>query len=199
MVHISDGVLSPPVLGAGWAITAILIVLTLRKAKAEEIPKLSVITAAFFVASLIHIPVGPTSVHFILNGLAGVMLGVLAYPSIFIGLVLQALLFGHGGITVIGVNTIDMGLPALAACGIFKLKEKTRIKGRAELFGALAGGSAVALAVALTALMLLSTGREFTGVVVALAIAHIPIIIIEAVAVGSIISLLVRVKPEVIK
>lgn len=32
-------------------------------------------TAAFFVASLIHVPIGPTSVHLLLNGLLGVVVG----------------------------------------------------------------------------------------------------------------------------
>jgi cobalt/nickel transport system permease protein len=66
MVHISDGILSLPVLAAGWAITIALLAVAIWWSKKkgnleEEIPKLSVMTAAFFVASLIHIPVGPTS------------------------------------------------------------------------------------------------------------------------------------------
>jgi len=198
MVHISDGVLSGEVLAAGWIVTIAVLALTLRKLKAEEIPKLSLITAAFFVASLIHIPVGPTSVHLIMNGLAGVTLGSLAFISIFIGLVLQAFLFGHGGITVIGVNAMNMGLSALAAYAIFRLGNKKK-RAQISLMGGLAGGVAVALAVILTALVLLLTGEEFTGVIVALLIAHIPIIIIESIVIGSIIAFLLRVKPEMLK
>jgi len=195
MVHISDGVLSPQVLAAGWIFTGAVVGLTLRRMNAEQIPRLSLITAAFFVASLIHIPVGPTSVHLILNGLVGVILGPLAYLSVFIGLVLQALLIGHGGITVIGVNSVTMGLPALGVFYLFKFKN-TSFK-RAELLGALAGGLAVISTVALTSLMLLTTGREFTGVVKALLIVHIPVILIEAVVAGAVVGFLVKVKPEV--
>ncbi len=207
MVHISDGVLSLPVLAAGWAITIALIAITLWWSKrkgsiVEEIPKLSVMTAAFFVASLIHIAIGPTSVHLILSGLVGVILGILAYPAIFIGLILQAFLFGHGGVTVLGVNTIDMGIPALVAYGIFKAGNKLipseSLTSKAGLLGALTGGIAVALAVSLTAGMLYTLGKEYAWAIKALIIYHIPIIVIEAIIVGSVVAFLVKVKPELI-
>lgn len=208
MVHISDGILSLPVLAAGWVITIVLIAVALwwgkRKGSiAEEIPKLSVMTAAFFVASLIHIAVGPTSVHLILSGLMGIILGILAYPAIFIGLVLQAFLFGHGGITVLGVNTIDMGVPALVAYGIFKAGNKLipseSLAGKAGLIGALAGGIAVALAVSFTAGMLFTLGKGYEWAIKALILYHIPIIVIETVIVGSVVAFLVKVKPELIE
>ncbi|MGB2842701.1 MAG: cobalt transporter CbiM [Halobacteriota archaeon] len=206
MVHISDGILSLPVLAAGWAITFILIAVTLWWSKrkgsiVEEIPKLSVMTAAFFVASLIHVAVGPTSVHLILCGLMGVTLGILAYPAIFIGLVLQAFLFGHGGVTTIGINTVVMGIPALIAYGIFKAGSKLGFsrKGVLEgIFGAIAGGFAVALAVLFLVICLLTTGKEFSGVASLVAVAHIPIIIIESAVVGSVVAFLMKVKPELI-
>jgi len=63
-MHISDGVLSAPVLAAGWIITAVFIALAIRWSKkkgieVEVIPKLSVMTAVFFVVCLVHIPIGP--------------------------------------------------------------------------------------------------------------------------------------------
>ncbi len=206
MVHISDGVLSLPVLAAGWAITIALIALALWWSKrkgsiVEEIPKLSVMTAAFFVASLFHIAIGPTSVHLILSGLVGVILGILAYPAIFIGLILQAFLFSHGGVTTIGINTVNMGIPALIAYGIFKAGSRLDFlrKGVSEAtFGAIAGGVAVALAVLFLAICLFTTGKEFSGVASFVAVAHIPIIIIETVIVGSVVAFLARVKPELI-
>ncbi len=209
MVHISDGILSLPVLAAGWAITVALIGVALWWSKKEgnleeEIPKLSVMTAAFFVASLIHIPVGPTSAHFILNGLVGVILGIFAFPAIFIGIVLQALLFQHGGITTIGINTVNMGISALIAYGIFKWGSKVcrSIKGKdisIWIFGALAGGAGVFLAVIFTAFSLILSSKEaFFAIAIALAIAHIPIIVIEAIVTGSIVVFLMRVKPELI-
>ncbi|OYT63715.1 hypothetical protein B6U67_02105 [Methanosarcinales archaeon ex4484_138] len=181
MVHISDGILSTPILVFGWAISIVVMAATIwwsgrRRDLAEEIPKLSVMTAAFFIASLIHIPVGPTSVHFILSGLLGVVLGVLAYPAIFIGVVLQAFLFQHGGVTTIGVNTLIMGISALIAGAIFKVGSKliilskkaeltTRIKVvKSGIFAVLIGGLAIVLAVFLTTAIHTATGKDFFDV-----------------------------------
>lgn len=209
MVHISDGILSLPVLAAGWAITFALLAVAIwwsnKKGNLEEeIPKLSVMTAAFFVASLVHIPVGPTSAHFILNGLVGVILGIFAFPAIFIGVVLQTVLFQHGGITTIGVNTANIGIPALIAYCIFKWGNKVGMTVmRKELsvwiFGALAGGVAVFLAVIFTAFSLVLSNEEaFFAIAIAFTVAHIPIIIIEAIITGSIAVFLLKVKPEII-
>jgi len=209
MVHISDGILSLPVLAAGWAITIALLAVALWWSKKkgnleEDIPKLSVMTAAFFVASLIHIPVGPTSAHFILNGLVGVILGIFAFPAIFIGVTLQALLFQHGGVSTIGINTANMGIAAFIAFVIFRVGTKVsrsvwRKDLAAGIFGALAGGAAVFLAVIFTAFSLILSSKEaFFAIAIALSIAHIPIIVIEAIVTGSIVVFLMKVKPELI-
>jgi cobalt/nickel transport system permease protein len=78
-----------------------------------------VLTAAFFVASLVHVRVGPTSVHLLLNGLVGVVLGWRAGLAIPVGLFLQAALIGHGGFTTLGVNSVVLTVPALLAWGLF--------------------------------------------------------------------------------
>jgi len=200
MVHISDGVLDPWLLKSGWAITAVILAYTLSKMEIEDVPKLSVITAAVFVASLIHISVGPTSVHFILNGFAGVMLGILAFPCIFVAIVFQYVLFQHGGFTTIGINTVNMGVPALIAYLIFKTGTKLDIrpetKNNASLFGAIAGGVAVVLALLFLAAELITTGEEFYETTVLVVSAHIPIIIIEAIFTGVLVGFIATVKPE---
>ena len=61
------------------------------------------------MASSIYIPIPPASVHLILNGLLGVVLGYFAFPAILIGLLFQALVIGHGGLTTLGVNAAMMG------------------------------------------------------------------------------------------
>ncbi len=200
-MHISDGVLSLPVVAAGWIITVALLVITLRwgerdKSIAEQIPKLSIMTGAFFVASLIHVSVGPTSVHLILNGLLGVVLGVLSYPAMFIGLTLQALLFQHGGLTVIGVNTMIMGVPGLVSYAVFKTGYKMNISLTA--LGALCGALATVLAVILLAVVLVTTGEEFVAVAKLAAVAHVPIMIVEAIVTGFVVAYLAKVKPELL-
>ena len=119
-VHISDGVLTVPWLAGGFVLTAFLLWLGTRRLRDEEIPRVAILTAAFFVSSLIHIRVGPTSIHLLLTGLVGVLLGVRAAPAIFVGLLLQVLLIQHGGYFSLGVNTCVMTVPALLACVVFQ-------------------------------------------------------------------------------
>ena len=191
MVHISDGVLAPEIWIAGYILTAIILFFTLRKVKAEDIPKISIVTSAFFIASLIHVPIGPTSAHLILNGLMGILLGIYSYPAIFIGLLLQALLFQHGGITTLGINTIDMGIPALIAYHIFRIRKNPITAG-------VACGLAVFLAVLLTSIVLMLSGEEFHEVAILLFIAHIPIAVVEALVSAFVVATLLKVKREVV-
>ncbi|MFP5238842.1 MAG: cobalt transporter CbiM [Acidobacteriota bacterium] len=114
-MHISEGILSAPVLASGAALAAVGLGVGIRKLEGEALVRTGVLSAAFFAASLVHLPLGPASVHLILSGLMGAMLGWAAFPAIFVGLLLQALLFQFGGLTVLGVNTVVMGLPAVLA------------------------------------------------------------------------------------
>ena len=199
-MHISDGVLSPQVWVSGYVITGALATYILtKKTDISEIPKLSVITAAVFVASLIHIPIGPTSVHLVLSGLAGITLGLAAFPAILVALILQAFLFQHGGITTVGINTVNMGLPALAAYGVFLAVTRINIKGKYTIFGGLAGGIAIALGIALLSLCLLSTGEYLEYVVPYVVVAHLPVVAIEAIVVGAFAGFMVRVRPQLLK
>jgi cobalt/nickel transport system permease protein len=118
-VHISDGVLTGPWLVGGFALAAALALVGAWRIRDEEIPKVALLTAAFFVASLIHVRVPPTSVHLVLNGLVGVILGRRSCLAIPVGLFLQASLIGHGGFSTLGVNSCVMVLPALLAGLLF--------------------------------------------------------------------------------
>jgi cobalt/nickel transport system permease protein len=118
-VHISDGVLPPVWQAAGFVAAAVMLVLNGRRLADAEIPRIALLTAAFFVASSIHLRVGPASVHLLLNGLVGIVLGRRAVIAVTVGLVLQAILIGHGGYTSLGVNVCDMTLPAYLAAALF--------------------------------------------------------------------------------
>ncbi|WP_462272246.1 cobalt transporter CbiM [Methanohalophilus sp.] len=200
-MHISDGVLSTTVITGGWVITIVIAILSFwwryREVDVvEEIPKFSVMTAAFFVASLIHIPLGPTSVHLIFNGLVGVILGPLAYVAMLVGLTLQAFLFQHGGVTTIGVNTMNVGIPALLCFYIFK---KGINYGFSEkIMGGISGALAVFFTTILLSISLLTTGEEFLGVAGVAAAAHFPVMIIEGIVTASVVTYLAKVKPELL-
>jgi len=198
MVHISDGVLPPAMLAAGFLITLSLLVFSMRNIRIEEIPKISLITAALFVASLVHFPIGPTSVHLIMNGLAGILLGRRAFTGVFVALTLQAVFFQHGGLSVLGVNAFNIGVPAMLAWQIFKRRRGLESPRLEVVFGALAGGLAVLASVLLVSLELLILGEAFNEISLLVIGAHLPVIIIEALVVGAAAGFLLKVKPEML-
>ena len=127
-MHISEGILSAPVLLGSGAVAATLTAVGLKKLDFDRIMNVSLMTATFFVASLIHVPLGPGSIHLVLNGLLGIILGWACFPAIIIALLLQALFFQYGGITVLGVNMIIMALPAIISFYIARPWLKTNGK-----------------------------------------------------------------------
>jgi cobalt/nickel transport system permease protein len=199
-MHISDGVLPPQTWVAGYAVAGAVVSYTLaKKTEVKDIPKTAVVTAAVFVASLVHIPAGPTSVHFMLSGLAGIILGWRAVPGVFVALVLQALLFQHGGITTIGVNTITMGFPALVAFAVFRYGTRLQFRLKQLLFGALAGAIAVALTTGLLFLALLTIGEDPEWMLTFVVIPHMVVLAIEAIATGAFAQFISKVKPEILQ
>ena len=210
-MHIPDGILPVSVTAAGYAAAAAVTWYSLRKIKQKEdprqdIPKASLMTAAFFVVTLIHIPIPPTSVHLVLNGLMGALLGYYAFPAILIGLFFQAVMFGHGGLTTLGVNAIIMGLPAIIAAYIFRLRKIGNTDGPRKngVFGFLAGFVAIGLSVAMfVAILLTSLPADLNAAVeqtaiFALAIAHLPLMLIEGVITAFLVVFLRRVRPAML-
>lgn len=212
-MHIPDGILPVAVAAGGYAVTGVATWYSLRKINQEEdsrahVPKAALLTAAFFVASWIHIPVPPTSVHLVLNGLLGVILGWYAFPAILIGLLFQAIMFQHGGLTTLGVNAAMMGLPALIAYGIFQLRLRVASPDNVRvsaLFGFVAAALGLGLAVVIFYGLLITTipadlnvAAEQTAITV-LALAHIPVMLIEGALTAMLVVFLMRVKPELLE
>lgn len=123
-VHISDGILTWPWLLGGFVLAGLLALLGAWRIREEEIAQVALLTAAFFVASLVHVRVPPTSVHLLLNGLVGVVLGRRAALALPVGLFLQAVLIGHGGFTTLGVNSCVLVVPALLAWQVFAVLQR---------------------------------------------------------------------------
>jgi ABC-type Co2+ transport system permease subunit len=114
-IHLPDNVITNPWCVGGFVGMALMLLLGAWRIRDEEIPRVAVLTAAFFVASQIHVPLPGSTAHLLLNGLVGVVLGRRAGLAIPIGLFLQMALFQHGGWTTFGVNSCVMGVPALLA------------------------------------------------------------------------------------
>jgi cobalt/nickel transport system permease protein len=65
---------------------------------------------------------GGTSIHLGLLGLTGILLGKRAFPVIFATLLFQALLFQHGGLLTLGLNSLNMGAGSLCAAGVWSIR-----------------------------------------------------------------------------
>ena len=198
-MHIVDGALSNEVVIAGAALSAVGLVMGLRKLDMELIPAAGVLSATFFVASLIHIPLGFSSVHLILNGLAGIVLGWAAFPALFVGLLLQAVFFAFGGISVLGVNTFNIAAPAVLVgllVNPFLLNAKS--SSLAAIFGGIAGAMSIALTTLCVALSLGLSGENFVVQAKLVFLAHIPIMIVEGLLSAAAIYLIHKVKPELL-
>lgn len=200
MAHIPDGVVSAPVLITGAAVTVLGCAYGLRRLDAYAIPHVAILSVVFFVASLVHFPVGPSSVHLILNGLTGVVLGWAAFPAILVALLLQAVLFGFGGIVVLGVNVMNMAVPAVLGGLLFRTVHRRSADHprRAVAAAGICGGLGVALASLGVALSLAASGREFVAAAKLVVVSHIPVMVIETAFTAAAIGLVLRVKPDML-
>ena len=164
-MHISEGVLSAPVLLVGWAVTAPAVAAILWRVKQSEIPRIACFSALFFVASFVHLPVGVSSMHLMLSGLVGAFLGSRAILAIFVALFLQGVFFGFGGLSVLGVNTAVIGFPAVLG-GLFAAAAKAQeLKVRTQkIYLFLAGFVPIVCSMLLLDLVLFISGREFFAI-----------------------------------
>jgi len=195
-MHISEGILSAPILLGGASLTVVGTVIGLKKLDLDRIMEVSMLTATFFVASLIHVPIGPASIHLVLNGLLGIMLGWACFPAILVGLLLQAVFFQYGGLMVLGVNAVNMALPAVLCFYLTRPllnSEKSR-----PLAGFIAGSGAILLSAVLMALSLAFTDAGFLATAKITVLANIPIMVIEGFITMFIVSFIGRVHPELL-
>ncbi|MBF2036071.1 MAG: cobalt transporter CbiM [Leptolyngbyaceae cyanobacterium T60_A2020_046] len=212
-MHIPDGILPAQVCVGGYAIAGGVTWYVLRRIRqvsnpTEEIPKAAMLAAAFFIGSSINIPVPPVSIHLVLNGPLGVVLGWYAWPAILIGLFLQAVLIGHGGLTTLGVNAVMMGIPALIGFQVFKLRHQVgkgwSMTQSVGVFAFLAGAIALGLAALIFFGLIVFTipaelnVLEERSALTALMIAHIPLMFIEGIFTLMLALFLLRVKPNLL-
>jgi len=196
-MHISEGVLSGPVLISGAVLAVAGTAVGLKSLDYDRIAQAGILSASFFVASLIHVPVGPSSIHLILNGIVGLLLGWAAFPAILVALTLQAVFFQYGGITTLGVNTVLMALPAVV-CYLF-FKPLIWKKPAFSFFAAfLVGCLSIVLSGLLVGLFLIFTEESFLEVAFMVVLAHIPIMIIEGLITAFCVGFLKKVQPDLL-
>ncbi len=121
-LHIPDGVLSPFIWVPGYILTFGIIYFILRKSEGDslrqKIPFTGIAAALMLLA--MSIPLGIIPVHLSLASLTGILLGPgLGFLAVFsVNLILA--LIGHGGITLIGINTLVIGTEVLLSSFLFR-------------------------------------------------------------------------------
>jgi cobalt/nickel transport system permease protein len=113
-MHIPDGYLGPATCVAGFAAMAPVWTIASNKVKktlqARQVPLLAIGAAFSFVVMMFNVPIpGGSTGHAVGGALVAILLGPwAACIAVSVALVIQALLFGDGGITAIGANCFNM-------------------------------------------------------------------------------------------
>jgi cobalt/nickel transport system permease protein len=197
-MHISEGILNSPILATGAVLTVAGLAVGLKKIDYDELPQVAILSSVFFIATLIHIPLGLVPAHLILNGLCGILLGWAVFPVIFVGLTLQALLFQYGGLTTLGINTVIMAVPGIIVYYIFGSAVRSsqkKIRGIAEFC---AGFFAILFSGILFSTVLLINGEAFNQLAKLVFMAHVPLAIVEGIVTIFLVEFLLKVKPDLL-
>lgn len=194
-MHVSEGILSPSILIAGGSIACAGTAIGLKKLNYDKVMGVSLLTSTFFVASLIHVPLGPGSVHLVLGGLMGILLGWSCFPAILVALFLQTIFFQYGGLIVLGANTTIMALPAVICFYLFRTWLKKNGKKR-QVAAFSCGFLSIFLSSLLMALALSFTDKGFLQASQLIIAAHLPLMFIEGIITMFTVSFLAKVQPE---
>jgi len=202
-MHIYEGILScsahgQELLAAGALAAAVGTAIGLRKLDPQRLPQAGLLSAAFFTASLIQVPLGPSSVHLVLSGLLGLVLGWVAFPAILIALTLQAVFFSIGGPTTLGLNTVIMALPAVVCHYLFRRAVAVNSEWMVFGVGFAAGATAMILGALISTGVLILAGKEFSALVPLILAVHLPSAVIEGMVTGSVVVFIRKVRPELL-
>lgn len=127
-MHIPDGYLSPqtyiPLTIIFIAITSVAVRKVKKEVSARHIPFLGMAAAFSFIIMMFNLPIpGGTTGHAVGSAVIAIILGPwTAVVAVSVALIIQALMFGDGGITAIGANCFNMAIfMPFVAYYIFKL------------------------------------------------------------------------------
>jgi len=152
-IHIPDGVLPIWLWLPGWIVALVLVFIAGRYAERADVrrkvPLLAVVSALMLVAMSSEIV--PIAYHINLTVVSGVLLGpALSVIAAFIVQVVLAML-GHGGVTVLGLNTLVVTSEMIAGWALFRLL--VALLGRSRVRWATAIATVLTLAMSTTLLV----------------------------------------------
>ena len=196
-MHISDGILSSEIVIVTSVIAVVCLAYSLKNLKNENIALVSAMSAMFFIASFIHIPIGPTQIHLVLIGVIGMLLGKRIFLSILIALLLQATMLGFGGLTSLGANLFIMAMPAYIIYIAVNKGLLNFANEKIKFF--LIGFLAVLLSTLFLALILSLAKDEYIYASYTILLANIPAMIIEGLVTAFLLNYLKKSIPWVLK
>jgi cobalt/nickel transport system permease protein len=115
-MHIPDGYLSPqtyiPLFGLFISVAAISVKKVNNEVSARNIPYLGMAAAFSFILMMFNLPIpGGTTGHAVGSAVIAILFGPWAATiAVSVALIIQALVFGDGGITAIGANCCNMAV-----------------------------------------------------------------------------------------
>jgi cobalt/nickel transport system permease protein len=210
-MHIPDGFLTISVVIPTFIIAIAFWAISVKKIKLtdQQVPIMGLLTALFFAAMMMNYPIiGGTTAHLLGGASLGLILGpFVGCISVTIILVLQALLFGDGGLTALGANVLNMGIIGVFVPCIlflvmnkaFKIKAKTTLY--ATIFISAFIGDVLAAISAGTELGLSQPVFQYglSVAVPAMAINHSIIGVAEGIVTVILIGTLLKLRPDVLE
>ena len=183
----------------GGAVVAVgTVALGLQRISDRDIPRVAILASGFFALSLFAVPIGPSSVHLLLGGLMGIVLGPAIFPAVCVALLLQAVMFGFGGLTTLGVNIVNIALPgAVIGALVQPLIARATPAGAAVIAG-LASAACVACTGLLVAAALSLSSTDYILSARVMMATYLPLMVVEGLVGGFCISFVKRVKPELL-
>lgn len=202
--------MDPLIAAMGWIVALIFLGYAIYringKVDDKTIPFMAILGAGIFVAQMLNFPIGGgTTGHLLGVALAAFLLGPWgALVIISVILVIQALIFGDGGLTAMGLNIMNMAvIGSLVAWGTIRIFPKKHEK----LAVPIAAWTSVFVA-SIFAAIELSTSYSISGGIYGISATiafpsmlgyHAVIGIGEGVITGAIVYYLAKVAPETLK
>ncbi len=161
-MHIPDGYLSPqtyvPLYGVFIVSAAAAVKKIEKKMDKKLIPYLGMAAAFSFLIMMFNIPIpGGTTGHAVGAAIIALLLGPwVTFIAVSVALIIQALVFGDGGITAIGANCVNMALVIpFVSWAVFKLiAGKSESPGRLNIAAFMAGYISLNIAALVTSIEL---------------------------------------------
>lgn len=159
-MHIPDGYLSPqtyvPLYGTSFIFWSVALKKMKKKLSSKHIPYLAMASAFSFLIMMFNVPIpGGTTGHAVGAGIIAILLGPwTAVIAVSVSLMIQAIVFGDGGITAIGANCFNMAvIMPFVSYWVFKLLKGNSI-----------GGVRLSIAAFFSGYVGLSIAAIFTGI-----------------------------------